>query len=58
MEDVGNLGKKKMRGKNIAVNTIELRNWKWLLLWLLYREAVLETLSLCSGSLAFLNGIN
>lgn len=35
--------KKKVRGKNIAVNTIELRNWKWLLLLLLFcMKAVLE----------------
>lgn len=35
-------GGKKVRGKNIAVNTIELRNWKWLLLLLFYMKAVLE----------------
>lgn len=43
MEDVGNLGEKKARGKNIAVNTIELRNWKQLLLSLFYMEELLET---------------
>lgn len=32
----------KVRGKNIAVNAIKLRNWKWLLLLLFYTEALLE----------------
>lgn len=35
-------GEQKVRRKNIAVNTIELRNWKWLLLLLFYMEALLE----------------
>lgn len=43
VEDVGNLREKKVRGKNIAVNTIELRNWKQLLLLLFYMQALLET---------------
>jgi len=43
VKDVGHLGEKKVRGKNIAFNTIELRNWKQLLLLLCYMEALLET---------------
>lgn len=35
-------GEKKGRGKNTAVNTIELHNWKWLLLLLFCVKAVLE----------------
>lgn len=33
---------KKVRGKNIAVNKIELRKWNWVLLLLFYMKAVLE----------------
>lgn len=41
-EDVRNSGEKKVRGKNIAANTIKMRNWKWLLLLLVCMEALLE----------------
>lgn len=39
VEDVGNLGEIKVRGKNTAVDTIELRNWKKLLLLLFGKQS-------------------
>lgn len=49
-------GEKKVRGKNIAVNTIKMRNWKWLLLLPVCMEALLEMLRKCGFLKSYLLG--